>query len=67
MIRASIDAAAAQLQEILDAALRGEEVLVTTKDGDGERVLQLTVTQVEPEAIRKPEFGSGRGTLWRVR
>lgn len=64
MIRTTVDAASAQLQELLDAALRGEEVLVTTKDGDSGRVLQLTVTEVKAEVVRKPEFGSGRGTLW---
>lgn len=64
MIRTSIDAANAQLKEIIEAALRGEEVLVTTKDDAGERVVQIFAFQLKPEVARRRGFGSAKGQIW---
>ncbi|HUG16771.1 MAG TPA: DUF2281 domain-containing protein [Thermomicrobiales bacterium] len=64
MIRTSIDAAKLQLEEIIEAALRGEDVFVTTKDDDGEHVLQLTVTRIEPGVTKRRRAGTAKGLIW---
>jgi antitoxin (DNA-binding transcriptional repressor) of toxin-antitoxin stability system len=64
MIRTTIDATSKQLQEILDAALRGEEVFVTQKTETGERVVQLFAFQIKPEVAKRKGFGSAKGQIW---
>jgi antitoxin (DNA-binding transcriptional repressor) of toxin-antitoxin stability system len=64
MIRTSIDAAKAQLEEIIEAALRGEEVFVTTTDDGGEREVRIFAVQTKPEAERRRRAGTAKGMFW---
>jgi antitoxin (DNA-binding transcriptional repressor) of toxin-antitoxin stability system len=51
---------APKLAELVDAALRGEEVIIATDDEDSERVIQLVVTtKNHPWGI--PKAGSAKG------
>jgi antitoxin (DNA-binding transcriptional repressor) of toxin-antitoxin stability system len=57
MIRTTLEEAKAQLNELFDAALRGEEVLIADENGD-DRVVRLVV---DTRNANGPEFGSGKG------
>ncbi len=57
MIRATLEEAKAQLTELFDAVMRGEEVLIDDERGDA-RVVRLIV---ESDDAGGPEFGSGKG------
>ncbi len=62
MIRTTIDEGQARLHDLIEAALRGEDVVITT---DGEHDRQVVRLVVEPaREPRKPrEFGSAKGLL----
>lgn len=57
MIRATLEQAKAELTELFDAAMRGEEVLIADERGET-RVVRLIVASDEAGG---PEFGSGKG------
>ena len=57
MIRATLEQAKAQLNELFDAAMHGEEVLIADESGDT-RVVRLIVAS---DTAGGPEFGSGKG------
>lgn len=62
MIRTTIDEAQAQLHDLIAAALRGEDVVITTHQEHDRQVVRLVV---EPaRELRRPrEFGSAKGML----
>lgn len=61
MIHVRLDDAKTQLPDLIDAAVRGETVLIETEAGDqGAQTIQLVV--VAPHK-RKPKFGSARGLI----
>lgn len=51
---------APKLAELVDAAFRGEEVIITTDDEDSENVIQLVVTSKKP-LWGVPKAGSAKG------
>jgi antitoxin (DNA-binding transcriptional repressor) of toxin-antitoxin stability system len=58
-IRTTVDEASAHLRELLQAALRGEVVLIASDDdGTDERVVRLVAVS---DGQRGAEFGSGEG------
>ena len=59
MQQVTLEEAAAKLPELFDAAMRGEEVLVTA-NGEINATIQL-VPRVEE---RRPQFGSAKGKIW---
>ena len=58
MQQVSLDEAKARLQELVDAALRGEAVSIAVDD---EQAVQL-VPRVRPKGT--PQFGSAKGQIW---
>jgi len=60
MQQVSLEEAAAKLPELFDAAMRGEEVLVTA-NGEINATIQLV-----PRAANsnRPQFGSAKGKIW---
>lgn len=61
MIRTTVDEAQERLRDLIDAALRGEEVVITS-DGEGTQVLRLYA--VPGDEQRRPIFGSAKGLIW---
>jgi antitoxin (DNA-binding transcriptional repressor) of toxin-antitoxin stability system len=61
MIRTTLDEASRRLEQLIDAALQGEEVIITAPNSDGERVVKLVATATEPLPRRKA--GSARGLI----
>lgn len=61
MIRTTIDDAQTRLMELIDAALRGEEVVITI-DGDETRSVRLHAAAEDEQ--RRPTFGSAKGLIW---
>ena len=55
MVRVNLSEATARLPDLIDAALKGEEVIIS-KDG-------RNVVQVVPVAPRRRQFGSARGLV----
>jgi len=67
MVRTTIDDATQQLPELAKAALRGEEVLITTDSDGNERLLKLVAVPDPPDGNTprgKPQFGSAKGMIW---
>jgi antitoxin (DNA-binding transcriptional repressor) of toxin-antitoxin stability system len=64
MIRATIDEAATHLHELVQAALRGEDVFVTVTSDDGEYIVQLIPNRASSDSNRMPQFGHARGEIW---
>ncbi len=66
MVRTTIDDATQQLPELAKAALRGEEVLITTDSEGNERVLKLVaIPHVAGQPVgEKRQFGSAKGQIW---
>jgi antitoxin (DNA-binding transcriptional repressor) of toxin-antitoxin stability system len=62
MIRTTLDAAQKQLAELFEAALRGEDVVITRGDGV-QRSVRLVVESREGYGA---EFGSGKGLFHMV-
>lgn len=64
MIRTTIDMAETQFRELIEAALRGEDVLITTNGDDGQPAVRISrVSQVLNDNRPRPKFGSARGKL----
>ncbi len=64
MIRTTIDDAQVRLRELIDAALQGEEVVITAADEHGEKTIHLIVGQRDETAPKRRQFGSARGLIW---
>jgi antitoxin (DNA-binding transcriptional repressor) of toxin-antitoxin stability system len=65
MIRTTIDNAETQFRELIEAALRGEDVLITTDDGDGQPAVRISrVSDIEDDDRPRPRFGSAKGKIW---
>ena len=63
MIRTTIDNAETQFRELIDAALRGEDVVITPESDLDERVIKLVVVPSQDRpAFRKA--GSAKGEIW---
>jgi antitoxin (DNA-binding transcriptional repressor) of toxin-antitoxin stability system len=60
MIQTDLENAQSRLPELIEAAARGEEVLIATDNLTGHPVVQLVTVE---RAVRKPEFGSARGLV----
>lgn len=66
MIRMTVEEASGKLRELVDAALRGEEVLITTIYEGVERTLKLVVVsnnRNKEQAQQKPQLGSAKGMI----
>ena len=58
MIRTSLEDAKAHLPELIESAVRGEEVLIATEGTQGEQIVRLVpVSSDRP----RPRFGSAKG------
>lgn len=65
MIRTTVEDAQERLKELIDAALRGEEVVITTDPmNNAEEHRAVRLYAVESEAQRRPQFGSAKGLIW---
>jgi antitoxin (DNA-binding transcriptional repressor) of toxin-antitoxin stability system len=62
MIRTTIDDAETRLRDLIEAAVRGEEVVITT-DPERDRVVVRLVAERSREPRRPREFGSAKGLL----
>ncbi len=62
MIRTTIDDAQARLHDLIEAALRGEDVVITTDQKYDRQVVRLVVEPAR-EPRRPREFGSAKGML----
>ncbi len=60
MTQTDIEDAKLHLPELIEAATRGEEVLITADSLQGHPVVQLVPVG---QAKRAPEFGSARGLI----
>jgi antitoxin (DNA-binding transcriptional repressor) of toxin-antitoxin stability system len=63
MIRTTLDEATLHLKELIDAAVRGEEVVITAPDATGERTVKLIAETLEQPEPRRPRFGSAKGLI----
>ena len=62
MIRTTINEVQSRLHDLIEAALRGEDVVITTDDAHHQQVVRL-VTEHVREPRRPREFGSAKGLL----
>ncbi len=60
MIQVTMDEAKERLPDLMDAAARGETVLIEKKEGQGAQVVQLVAVALHKP---KPQFGSARGLI----
>lgn len=58
MSRIDVDQAKRRLEELIEEALRGEEVIITRGDG-----ASFKLVPTPPEEPR-PRFGSAKGQVW---
>jgi antitoxin (DNA-binding transcriptional repressor) of toxin-antitoxin stability system len=58
MIQITLDDATKRLPDLVDAAVRGEEVLITVEDTQGKHLVRLVPVILEHP---RPRFGSARG------
>ncbi len=58
MIRTTLEGAQAHLPDLIDAAVRGEEVLIATEGMQGEQIVRLVPVSSERP---RPRFGSAKG------
>ena len=65
MIRTTVEDAPERLKELIDAALRGEEVVITAPGDDGEKIVHLTIAS-ENVPIPRRQFGSARASVIKV-
>jgi antitoxin (DNA-binding transcriptional repressor) of toxin-antitoxin stability system len=64
MIRTTVDMAETQFRELIEAALRGEDVLITINGDDGQPAVRISRVADAPDEDRPgPKFGSARGKL----
>lgn len=63
MIRTTLDEASRRLEQLIDAALQGEEVIITAPNSDGERVVKLVADTPTLRECRQPRFGSAKGRI----
>ena len=63
MIRTTLDEAALNLRALIDAAVRGEEVIITAPDTAGEQVVRLVAEAATQPEGRRPRFGSAKGLI----
>jgi antitoxin (DNA-binding transcriptional repressor) of toxin-antitoxin stability system len=63
MVRIDVQTAKAQLEELIDAALRGEEVAITTNDELDEVRLVATVKNRAPAQPPYRKAGSAKGEI----
>ncbi len=59
MIRTTLDEAALHLEELIDAAVRGEEVIITARAKEGDKIVRLVPALAEVSTRRKA--GSAKG------
>jgi len=64
MIRTTSLEAKTRLDDLIDAALRGEDVLMTVSDEHGERVVRVVAISDEEHRQRRRKAGSAKGTVW---
>jgi len=60
MQQVTVDEAAIQLPNLIDAALRGEEVLIIN---EAQQTVKLTVVEPPPKLRHPRQFGSARGLI----
>ncbi len=60
MIQVTMDEAKERLPDLMDAAARGETVLIERGANQGARVVQLVAVMTDKP---KPQFGSARGLI----
>jgi antitoxin (DNA-binding transcriptional repressor) of toxin-antitoxin stability system len=58
-----LEEATLHLEELIDAAVRGEEVIITAPDTTGERTVKLVAETTEEAVSRLPRFGSAKGLI----
>lgn len=58
MIQITLDDATKRLSDLVDAAVRGEEVLITVEDTQGKHLVRLVPVISERP---RPRFGSAKG------
>jgi antitoxin (DNA-binding transcriptional repressor) of toxin-antitoxin stability system len=61
MVQVTLDEAKEHFSDLVDAAKRGETVLIESKDEQGSLMLQLSV--VAPPQRRHRTFGSAKGLI----
>jgi hypothetical protein len=64
MIRTTIEDAARNLRDLVDAALEGQEVYISAPNGNGERLIQLQVVLDVEELAKRRKAGSAKGLIW---
>ncbi len=62
MIRTTVDDARIRLDDLIEAALRGEEVVITTDSAQHQRIVRLVADQSSKRRLPR-EFGSAKGML----
>jgi antitoxin (DNA-binding transcriptional repressor) of toxin-antitoxin stability system len=63
MIRTTIEDAETQLRELIEAALRGEDVQITSTSERDDRVIKLVVVPSQ-DRPRYRKAGSAKGQIW---
>lgn len=63
MIRTTVDIAETKLRELIEAALRGEDVLIAPESGESERIIKLVAVSADSHRQCR-RAGSARGTFW---
>lgn len=64
MIRTTVEIAETQFRELIEAALRGEDVLITTDGENGQPTVRISRVADERDSdYPRPLFGSARGKL----
>jgi antitoxin (DNA-binding transcriptional repressor) of toxin-antitoxin stability system len=61
MVQVSLDEAKERLPDLIDAAARGETVLIEKAGEQGAQVVQLVAVPQHPR--RRPKFGSAKGLI----
>ena len=64
MIRTTVAAARAHLPDLIDAAFRGEEVMIVVESDGSEREIQLVAISSQPDVAINREFGIAKGLAW---
>jgi antitoxin (DNA-binding transcriptional repressor) of toxin-antitoxin stability system len=63
VIRTTLEDASTRLDELVAAALRGEDVLIATPGARGERVVRIVASPAEAVEPNQPRFGSAKGLI----
>jgi antitoxin (DNA-binding transcriptional repressor) of toxin-antitoxin stability system len=64
MITTTVKLAETQFKELIAAALRGEDVLITADDENGTAVRITRVAPRDELEEPRPRFGSAKGRIW---